>query len=111
MHRPFRLAVPVMLAAALSGCESTSFGSTGDVSLYWSPPLERVNGDSLELTDIMGYEIRYWYRGDEQYERVFIDGYSIDSYHFDDLPNVQEVTFKIAVVDSNGLYSEFVAAK
>lgn len=108
------LPVFLLCLALLSGCDALQSGSgrwSGALSLYWSEPLQRVDGSPLALTDIMGYEIRYRQKGESQYESVFIDGYSVDSYHLDNLPDPANTIVEIAVIDKNGLYSDFVTAE
>lgn len=118
MHVVHKLII-VLSAVSLAACDGALGGlfgagkSTpmGDVSIYWSQPMARVNGTPLDLTEIQGYEIRYWLKGEKNYKAVRINGYSVDSYHFDNLPNPSEATFKIAVIDDSGIYSDFVTAK
>lgn len=122
MHR-FRLLVVLLFAAVLGGCQVTlddshvdgglddgsAPGETRSVSLYWNPPLERVNGEPLPESDISGYEIRYRAEGESQYQRVVIESASTTQYHLDDL-STAEYRFELATIDSNGLYSDFVVA-
>lgn len=80
------------------------------VTLYWSAPSQRLNGDYLSDTDIGGYEIRYKQATEASYQNILIDDASIDQYSIIDLPNADTYTFEVAVFDSDGVYSEFVVA-
>lgn len=86
--------------------------STGDhsVSLYWSAPLERVNGETMANTEIAGYEIRYRKDGDTEYERIVLEDASATQYHIDNLSSV-DYQFEVAAIDTFGLYSDFVKAE
>lgn len=100
-----------LLGLLLTGCD-TSEEALGSLSLYWSPPLERVDGTDLPASEIEGYEIRYWHESETGYETVFIHQGSDEAYHFDSLPkSLDGYTFQVATVDTNGLYSEFVTAQ
>lgn len=94
--------------SASNGSNGTS-DQTRSVSLYWFPPLERVNGEPLQDIDIAGYEIRYRAEGESTYQRVTINGANTTQFHIDDLP-AAEYRFELATIDSNGLYSDFVVA-
>ncbi|MHA7881244.1 MAG: fibronectin type III domain-containing protein [Saccharospirillum sp.] len=80
------------------------------VTLYWNAPMERVNGDVLEQTEIAGYEIRYRKADDTEYTKVVVDGSAVNSYYIDDL-SMDEYVFELAVFDNSGLYSDFVVAQ
>lgn len=87
---------------------STNVGDRS-VSLYWSAPLERVNGEILNRTEIAGYEIRYRKEDGGQYERIQIEDSSVTQYHIDNLTTA-DYRFEVATIDTNGLYSDFVIA-
>lgn len=109
-----KLLLVLICLAGLAGCDGmlTESGQwSGSISLYWSEPLEREDGTPLNATDIQGYEIRYRPKGASEYTAVFVEGYAVDSYHFDNLPDPENLTIEIAVVDNNGLYSDFVTAQ
>ena len=113
MQKINRLIIVFLCVAGLTGCDALQSDSSqwsNNLSLYWSEPMERVDGSPLGLTEIMGYEIRYRRNGENRYTSIFVDGYGIDSYHFDRLPDPQNLTIEIAVIDNNGIYSEFVTA-
>lgn len=82
---------------------------TMDVTLYWNTPQERENGEPLDTNEIGGYEIRYRLVG-EDFESVVVDDATVDQYLFSDLAT-GDYEFEIAVFDTNGVYSEFVAAQ
>ena len=83
---------------------------TRSVTLYWSAPLERVNGETLNVTDIAGYEIRYRQVGATEYTRVVVNGHEVNNYYIDDLSSADYV-FELAVFDTSGLYSDYVVAQ
>ncbi|GGX53533.1 fibronectin type III domain-containing protein [Saccharospirillum salsuginis] len=82
---------------------------TIDVTLYWSPPATRENGDVLATSEIGGYEIRYRLDGSSDYTTVVINDGSVDQYLFQGLDDTT-YQFEIAAFDQDGLYSEFVVA-
>lgn len=92
-----------------SNGDDNTVEATRSVSLYWSAPMERVNGELLDSADIAGYEIRYRAEGDDQFERIMIDSPIVTQYHLDDLADT-DYRFELATIDSNGLYSEYVLA-
>jgi hypothetical protein len=88
----------------------TDTSNTTSVTLYWSAPLERVNGDTMENNEIGGYEIRYKKEIDSTYNNIVINDSSIDQKSIDDLDNADDYVFEVAVFDSDGIYSDFVIA-
>ncbi|MFQ3262039.1 fibronectin type III domain-containing protein [Reinekea sp.] len=84
--------------------------ATASVTLYWSAPLERVNGQSMDMTEVGGYEIRYKQDSDDSYTNVVIDDKYTDQYTFIDLSDADAYQFEVAVFDSDGIYSDFVIA-
>ena len=80
------------------------------VTLYWSTPLERVNGEALAVTDIAGYEIRYRKVGTPNFTKVIVNGHAVNNYYIDDLTG-DDYVFEVAVFDTSGLYSDFVVAQ
>ncbi|MDX1475265.1 MAG: fibronectin type III domain-containing protein [Reinekea sp.] len=89
-------------------------GNSGEiktsVTLYWSTPFKRVNGEPLSTDDISGYEIRYRKTSDTEFQHVFIDNAATEQYQFTGLDNALMYQFELAVVDKNGIYSEFITA-
>jgi len=83
---------------------------TSDVTLYWSAPLERVNGNVMTSTDIGGYEIRYKKDSDTTYQQVVINDAATDQHSFSSLASADSYTFEVAVFDADGIYSDFVVA-
>lgn len=82
---------------------------SGPVTVNWDSPSSRENGDSLDLTEIGGYEIRYREAGATDYQYLVVeDGYANDQY-VGDLYGSYE--FEVAAYDKNGLYSQFVPAR
>lgn len=93
---------------------SDDSGNSGDsqsqsVTLYWSAPVERVNGDVMVDADVGGYEIRYRLTEEESYTSILVDAVS-DQYSIDDLENADDYVFEVAVFDTDGIYSDFVTA-
>ncbi|MEP4545269.1 MAG: fibronectin type III domain-containing protein [Saccharospirillum sp.] len=98
------------------GNDGTEGGNGNDsqaraLTLYWSAPVERLNGEPMDFTDIGGYEIRYRAMNSDDYTNVVIDNPAVEQYSFDALTNVNDLVFEVAVFDSNGIYSEFVVAQ
>lgn len=79
------------------------------VSLYWSAPMQRINGEDITVEDLGGFEIRYRKESDASYTRIVIDNPAIDQYHIDGLEG-DDYRFEVAAFDENGLYSDFVVA-
>jgi hypothetical protein len=78
----------------------------GFVSLSWQAPTQRVDGESLSMSEIAGYRI-YYGTGSGDYNSVL----SVDQpYTFtiliDDLP-VGTYYFAMTTVDTNGIESGF----
>ena len=82
---------------------------TIDVTLYWNTPQERENGETLDVNEIGGYEIRYRLDGGE-YQSITINDGAVDQHLFTDL-TAGDYEFQIATFDTDGVYSEFVAAQ
>jgi hypothetical protein len=80
------------------------------VTLYWSAPLERVNGELMTSTEIGGYEIRYKRDTDDSYSNVVISDAAVEQYSIDELEDVDSYSFEVAVFDTDGIYSDFVVA-
>jgi hypothetical protein len=85
--------------------------ASNTVTLYWSAPLVRVNGDSITYAEVGGYEIRYKLSSDVEYSRVVINDGSVEQYSFDTLDNAEAYRFEVAAFDVNGIYSDFVTAR
>ena len=78
--------------------------------LYWSAPLTRTNGHEMISSEIGGYEIRYKDASNSDYEVIVVTDANVEQYNFDDLENLDNYTFEVAVFDTDGIYSDFVAA-
>ena len=131
VSRKIRLAVAVagvslLLTACGGGGSSTSTGladdlgtgatdggtttvagqQVGSASLSWRAPAERVDGESLPLTDIAGYRIYYGTRSGQYDFQAPIDDAYTSSITIDDLP-VGTYYFVMTTVDVNGLESGY----
>lgn len=106
----------LVLTVSLAGCDMALIGlgssgtETGSVTLYWSPPLERINGDPLSADDISGYIIRYRHPSENRFTSVFVTNSGVEHYYLDRIRDPANVIFQIAAVDKNGIYSDFVTA-
>jgi hypothetical protein len=81
-----------------------------DVSLYWSPPSQRVNGDPVSESDIAGYEIRYRAKGDSDYSYLLITNGSQDQILLGGIEEGKSYTFEVAAIDNYGIYSRYAVA-
>lgn len=88
---------------------SSSSSSSGQVTLTWSSPNARENGEYLELDQIGGYEIRYKRTTDSSYTVKVIPGSRTNSINLGTLTGTYQ--YEIAAYDTNGLYSTFVPIK
>lgn len=95
---------------SFDGAASTTESSAvRSVSLYWSAPSHRINGDDIAIDDLGGYEVRYRKTDEQDYTRVVIDDPLIEQFHIDDLAE-SDYVFEVAAFDKDGLYSDFVTA-
>lgn len=78
----------------------------GPVSLSWTAPEQRENGDELDITELGGYELRYRPADGGPFETVIIDDPWTMEYYIEWLEGTYE--FQIAAFDDSGLYSEFI---
>jgi DNA mismatch repair ATPase MutL len=84
---------------------------TRSITLSWTPPSTRANGDALELSEISGYEVYYFMDGspDGDGETNAINSPNITELAIDDLsPGIYY--FSIAAIDTDGLASEMSEA-
>lgn len=93
-------------AKSSSSSSKSSTATTNGVTLEWSIPDMRENGEYLELDDIGGYELRYKKATDTAYTTIIIEDGGVDSYTLNKLSGDYE--FSIATYDTDGLFSEFV---
>lgn len=99
----------------LAGCNlglgsSSSSSSSGDVTFTWVPPAERVNGEPLPDNDIAGFLIRHRSPSETRFNQTFVEHCKSNqcSHTLQDIPNPDQQIYRIATVDSSGLYSRFV---
>lgn len=91
----------------LGGGTAVASQQVGTASLSWRPPAERVDGESLPLTEIAGYRIYYGTRsGQYKYRVPPIDDAYTTSVTIEDLP-VGTYYFVMTTVDVNGLESGY----
>lgn len=111
-----RSVLVLVFGVSLAGCDMDLIGlgssgsQTGSVTLYWSPPLERINGDRLNADDISGYIIRYRHPSENRFTSVYVTNTGVEQYFLDRIQDPGNVIFQIAAVDKNGIYSDFVTA-
>lgn len=77
------------------------------VSLSWTAPSARENGEPLSLADIKGYEIYYYKDGSNpgSGQTIWVAGGSTTTYTVT-LDSAGTYFFALAAVDQNGLTSE-----
>lgn len=90
-----------------SGVDPDTTDIKGPVSLSWTPPVQRENGDELDITELGGYEIRYRAETEQKYISVIIEDPWTTDYYIEWLEGRHE--FQVAAFDNTGLYSEFVS--
>lgn len=109
-----RLVATLALAVALVGCnfEEGGFNQApkGPVTLYWSEPMTRVNGDPLSDDDIAAFAIRYRHETSMRFTTLVVENSGADTYYFPSITDPDNTIFQMAAVDKNGLYSNFVTA-
>ena len=113
------LKVAVALTAiVVSGCNGSNSSSSknitnksinqtnGSVSLEWDIPTSRENQTALSMSEIERYELRVHEQSNSQFDTINIKDASANRHTINDLkPGNYE--FTIAVIDTNGQYSEF----
>lgn len=92
--------------ASSSGVASSAL-SRQTLTLSWSHPTKRENGNFIELDEIGGYEIRFKQNPTSNYIYLTLNGSKITSYSTTLIPTNSPI--EIAVYDTDGLFSEFVA--
>ncbi|WP_196160979.1 fibronectin type III domain-containing protein [Reinekea sp. G2M2-21] len=80
------------------------------VTLYWSAPIERMNGDPMLFSEISGYEVRYKGPNDRGYITLLITDPATEQLTITGMKDVATYSFEVAVRDTNGVYSDFVTA-
>lgn len=78
------------------------------ITVEWTPPSARENGEYLELSEIGGYEIRYRRANESRYQTLTI-GPRATRHTFTNL--LGDYEFEIAAFDTEGLYSSFVTIR
>lgn len=81
---------------------------TMSVNLQWTPPSQREDGSLLQESELSKYEIRYRALGVDTFEVVQVDA-TQTNLPLVGLP-IANYEFQIAVIDTDGLYSDFVSA-
>ena len=103
-------ATMILLLLTLSACELGSFDNPGitltDISIYWSAPTQRVNGDTITLSDIAGYEIRYKEKSDTDYSYVLIANGKQDQAQLTDINKHGSYPFEVAAIVNYGIYGQ-----
>jgi hypothetical protein len=80
---------------------------TDNVKISWAHPTFRENGNYLELDEIAGYELRIKKTANENAIYLVIEGNNTTEYTLTELTSSS--TVDLAVYDTNGLYSDFIA--
>ncbi len=83
--------------------------SVASLTLSWSVPSFRENGETLELYEINGYEILFKKVGEPLYYSENITDAQTTELVLSGL-NSGDYEFKIAAIDSEGLYSSYAVA-
>jgi hypothetical protein len=78
----------------------------GPVSFNWTAPNLRENGNTLDITEVGGYELRYRKTSENLYTYISINDAWKNYYNFTWLEGTY--IFQIAAFDKNGLYSNFI---
>lgn len=85
--------------------EPTQTVELATVSLEWTIPLQRENGDPLGVNDLDGFIIEYSTQGDSSdYDVVYVEGGLTNHRDFELIPGRYQ--FRVIAVDTNGLQSE-----
>jgi hypothetical protein len=85
---------------------SASLPEVGFASLRWQAPSQRVDGDSLSMSEIAGYRIFYGTRSGDYDSVLSIDDPYTLAIQIDDLP-VGTYYFVMTTVDTNGIESGY----
>ncbi|HET8904327.1 MAG TPA: hypothetical protein VFN16_10060 [Saccharospirillum sp.] len=113
-RRPALLSLLTIIVLAMAGCnlEPGGFGNLpkGPVTLYWSEPMTRVNGDPLADDDIIAFAIRYRHETSRRFTTLVVENSGADTYYFPSITDPDNTIFQMAAVDKDGLYSNFVTA-
>ena len=85
---------------------SASAPEVGFTSLRWQPPSQRVDGESLSMSEIAGYRIFYGTRSGDYASVLSIDDPYTLTIQIDDLP-VGTYYFVMTTVDTSGMESGY----
>ncbi len=80
-----------------------------DLSVYWSTPFKRANGDALSSSEIGGYLIRYRETDSDHYSLILITDPSVNQFVIRNVWGAQ-TTIEVAAFDKDGVYSNFNTA-
>jgi hypothetical protein len=86
-----------------TGASAQQVGST---SLRWQPPSQRVDGESLSMSEIAGYRIFYGTRSGDYDSVLSVDDPYTSTILIDDLP-VGTYYFVMTTVDTSGIESSY----
>lgn len=75
------------------------------LTLSWTAPTSRANGDPLLLSELAGYEIYYFLDGSTDEQIIPVNDPATTSYTTAPLP-AGTYYFAISAVDTSGVYSE-----
>ncbi|HFD80204.1 MAG TPA: fibronectin type III domain-containing protein [Gammaproteobacteria bacterium] len=89
-----------------SGNTTVAAQQVGAARLSWQPPSQRVDGESLSLSEIGSYRIYYGTRSGRYDYRIEISDPSTTSYVITDLP-VDTYYFVLTTVDVDGRESGY----
>jgi hypothetical protein len=103
------------LCLVLAGCQLETFGKNGraiesDVHLYWNTPTFRTNGESIDITEIGGYVLRYRATDSRIFTSILINA-GTNQFFIPKLAEADKFRFEVAAFDTNGVYSSFVEAQ
>lgn len=93
-------------SSSAASSSSSSLANSNTAYLKWAPPVQRENGDALDITELGGYELRYRLLSDNTYTYVTINNAFTTEYFYNASP--LNMVFQIAAFDKNNLYSNFV---
>ncbi len=118
MRNYLLLIAVLMLASLLSGCqlqetsESTntaaqqSVATSDSVSLSWSAPSSRSDGNYLSVSDLAGYKVYMGSSESNMTQLVDLNDYNITGYTVDNLES-GSYYFAVTAYDNDGLESGF----
>jgi hypothetical protein len=89
-------------AATSNASADPPTGSSGGVTLNWTPPTE--NTDGTALTDLAGYNIHYGTQSGDYTQTVSVSNPGIATYVVDDL-TAGTYYFVVGAVNSQGIES------